>query len=485
MDSMLHSHKLQLMRPLIAVLLVISLIGLPFASGASVGHVTEAAPSFQVPPPPPGQLTRRTLSGTVVAKGGSSISVGTKFGNVLVNVNGGTVVDVRGEKDVGMDGINVGDKVVIHLNRPPLESVEAPPPAPPAATSTPVAPPPAPPAATSTPVAPPPAPLPATSTPVAPPPAPPAATSTPVVPPAATSTPAAGPDARSTPPAIPVATATPPPLPSELPSFREVTALRIKVIPAKATRSHKRAVVTCASKGKLNLIGDDGEVEEVDDESDDADESGGATSSRAIIPLDLVATALADRGTFGMSGLGGLAFTGAVLQATSSATTTDDTVDETADCPGGGEDRILLLLSEGTTTDKAVIRASLSSAKIDERLARLSEKLEAAGKTDQLARLVVRADEQKTKVEERLQRSLERVDERFAKEIERAQNKRKERTAPKDSKTPKPDAAKPEPKATKTPKPEATKTPKPERTPKPEATKPPKPDKTPNPKKPA
>ena len=123
MVSMLHSHKLQLIRPLIAVLLVISLIGLPFANGASVGHVTEAAPSFQVPPPPPGQLTRRTLSGTVVAKGGSSISVGTKFGNVLVNVNGDTVVDVRGEKDVGMDGINVGDKVVIHLNRPPLERV--------------------------------------------------------------------------------------------------------------------------------------------------------------------------------------------------------------------------------------------------------------------------------------------------------------------------------------------------------------------------
>ena len=498
MDSRLQPHRLQLIRPLVAVLLVISLVILPFPQGASRGLVTEAAPANQVPPPPPGQLTRRSLSGRVVAKGGSSISVGTKFGNVLVNVTGDTIVDVRGERDVGMDGINVGDKVVVFLNRSPLARVEAA-----AATSTPTATPIASPVATATPavvlgatstptatpvatstpvVTPTPTATPvATSTPtVTPTPtATPAATSTPAAPatPVATSTPAAIPEATSTPLVISVVTATPLPLPEELPSFRDVTALRIKVIPAKATRSHRRAVVTCATKGKLRLIGDEGEVEDVEDESDGSDgsddsddDAGSATSSRAIISLDILAMALADRGTFGISGPGGFAFTGSFLQATSSATTTDDTVDEPADCPGGGEDRILLMRQKGTSTDDLVIRASLRSDKIDERLARLAERLEASGKIEQLARLIVRADEQKARVEERLQKSLERADARFAREIERAQNKRKERAESKAAKTPKPDQGKPESKATKTPKPAATKTPKPEKTPKPPPT---------------
>ena len=183
-----------------------------------------------------------------------------------------------------------------------------------------------------------------------------------------------------------------------------MTALRIKVIPAKATRSHKRAVVTCASKGKLKLIGDEGEVEEVEDESSPVPDDGDVgTSTPAMLISETLIQAVAGLRSGGCSVSGGLAFRGAFAQATSSATTSDETVDEPDDCPGGGENLILLLRQKGTSTDDLVIRASLQSTKIDERLARIVARLEASGKTEQLAKVVQRADEQKARVEARLQ----------------------------------------------------------------------------------
>lgn len=55
--------------------------------------LVEAAPPQQEIPP--GQLKRRSLSGTIVARTDSSITVGTKFGNVVVSVGPDTVVAVH------------------------------------------------------------------------------------------------------------------------------------------------------------------------------------------------------------------------------------------------------------------------------------------------------------------------------------------------------------------------------------------------------
>jgi hypothetical protein len=67
-----------------------------------------------------------------------------------------------------------------------------------------------------------------------------------------------------------------PPDVDDLPPFRTVNASRITVI--KSTRSHKRAIVTCETDSTLEVVGYDGTVVELDDESTTEDLAAPARS---------------------------------------------------------------------------------------------------------------------------------------------------------------------------------------------------------------
>lgn len=74
---------------------------------------------------PPGQLVRRGLSGPVVDVGGSSITVATRHGKVEVRiVPGKTIIRKPPEGIVGIDAINVGDKVAVLLEKPVVQEPE-------------------------------------------------------------------------------------------------------------------------------------------------------------------------------------------------------------------------------------------------------------------------------------------------------------------------------------------------------------------------
>ena len=115
---------LRAMKPVVIVVLLLSFVAGPALPHRSWSGVAEAS-SHKIPP---GQLTRKSLVGTVtaIASDGSSITIGTHFGNILVGVTGGTVVNAPSDKNVGIGAVSVGDKVVVKLDRSPLEKVEAP-----------------------------------------------------------------------------------------------------------------------------------------------------------------------------------------------------------------------------------------------------------------------------------------------------------------------------------------------------------------------
>ena len=102
-------------KPLVSTVLVASLFFVPLPLTSGQARV-EAAPPAQVPA---GQLTRKTISGTVVAVDGSSITIETRHGNVRVTVTSETVVNAPPESNVGLDAIQVGDKAVAFSKRPP------------------------------------------------------------------------------------------------------------------------------------------------------------------------------------------------------------------------------------------------------------------------------------------------------------------------------------------------------------------------------
>jgi RNase P/RNase MRP subunit p29 len=207
---------------------------------------------------PKGQMTRRGLSGTVVAIDGTSIVVETQFGNVTVETEDATIT-FRGpapDPEETTRVIRVKDRVGILLDRSPV-----------AATSTPISvgdedegdP-----AASSTPIS-----VGGQDE------GDPAASSTPISiggqdegDPAASSTPISvggqdGAAATSTPPVIP-SDDVPEPVAA---SFRDVKALQISVIPKKATRSHQRGVVKSKGNGKIKILKADGTEEEFDGSS--------------------------------------------------------------------------------------------------------------------------------------------------------------------------------------------------------------------------
>lgn len=79
---------------------------------------------------PPGQLTRKGISGVVSSISGSSVGVATRFGIITVAINSSTRITFQGGGDGESDGpttIRVGDRVGVQLNRSPVDP-NAPPP---------------------------------------------------------------------------------------------------------------------------------------------------------------------------------------------------------------------------------------------------------------------------------------------------------------------------------------------------------------------
>jgi uncharacterized Zn ribbon protein len=182
-----------------------------------------------------GQLTRNGIFGDVVAVGNNSITISTKFGNVTVMVDSSTQIKTTPGGSITLADVVVGDRAAIHLNRSPVAEGD------PEPTLVPTVEP--------------------TLTPT------PDATTTVD----ATPTPTATPDATTTVDATATPTAEPTPEPTPIfvePSFREVTARSIHIIPSKASRKHDRTVVTgaCNSKGnkKMTVLDEDGAEVELD-----------------------------------------------------------------------------------------------------------------------------------------------------------------------------------------------------------------------------
>jgi hypothetical protein len=105
-------------RPL-ALLSIISLVLASTLTTASVSADSSNAGE------PAGQLTRRGVTGTVVAVGSSDIVVETRFGNVTINVNGGTIIKSKGEV-ISLEDINTGDRAGVLLDKAPDVIVEKP-----------------------------------------------------------------------------------------------------------------------------------------------------------------------------------------------------------------------------------------------------------------------------------------------------------------------------------------------------------------------
>ncbi|MCH8230281.1 MAG: hypothetical protein IIA53_08130 [Chloroflexi bacterium] len=211
------------MKALYKPIALLSIVSLILASTLTAAPVS--ADSHDTSHIPRGQLTRRGLTGTVVGMGGSSFVLETKFGNVTISVSGGTIVTSSGE-DVGFGAMSVGDRVGVLLDRPPDA-------------------------------------------------------------PGKNSGGDGGPDLTSlsngddtgtepdlTPPSNGDDTGTEPepsvtPNSTPEPSFRQgVTALRITIVPSKASRSHKRGVVTSKGNGKIKFLDENGEEQELDGDAD-------------------------------------------------------------------------------------------------------------------------------------------------------------------------------------------------------------------------
>ncbi len=254
-------------------LALISVISLVLASTLTASLVSANSSSVGEPA---GQLTRRGVSGIVVGVGGSDIVVETKFGNVTINVDGGTIIKSQGE-EISLGDINTGDRAGILLDKAPdvvvvksggddePDVVDLTPPADvndtgtdPDLTPTAVPDDTSPePTATAT----------VTATPT------PEPTETPTPEPTATpdltpppSSDDSGTDPDLTAPANILDTepdsGTPPVLAE---SFRQdVRALRITIVPAKSTRKHECVVVTETGGGTTTVLDEDGNETELE-----------------------------------------------------------------------------------------------------------------------------------------------------------------------------------------------------------------------------
>ncbi|MFC1963636.1 hypothetical protein ACFLVL_03340, partial [Chloroflexota bacterium] len=154
-------------------------------------------------------------------------------------------------------------------------------------------------------------------------------------------TPTPGPEESPTP--TPEVTPAPTPEPTPPPTFRAAEAAQITVIPSKATRSHKRAVVTGKGSKKLTVLGEDGESEDLD---------------------------------------------------------TDDDTDLEE-----GDDVLLIVQDKGPGQDKEA-RAAEKASDLDDRMQTLITQAEGAGRTDLAEKIQARLEIQLQKIEERLNRTL-------------------------------------------------------------------------------
>ncbi len=256
---------------------LLSIISLLLASTITAATVSADSGDADIPP---GQLTRRGVSGTVVGVGGSSIVVETKFGNVTIDVDSGTIIKSKGDT-IALEDINVGDRAGVLLNKTPDAPKDKdddgdsgdPDVTPPDATDD---------TSTDPDVTPPDATDDTSTDPDVTPPDATDDTSTDpdVTPPDATDDTNTDPDVTrpdatddtSTDPDV-----TPPdttddtgtdtePAPEPLaPSFRQdVTALRITIVPSKATRQHECVVVTETGDGTTTVLDEEGNETELE-----------------------------------------------------------------------------------------------------------------------------------------------------------------------------------------------------------------------------
>ncbi len=131
------------------------------------------------------------------------------------------------------------------------------------------------------------------------------------------------------------------------PTFRTVTATRVSIVPGTATREHERGVTKCKDAGVLEVVGEDGEITEIED----------------------------------------------------------------TDCKGGGEgsdDSVLLKRKKGRDSDEFEVRGKKPTVDVDLRLASIKHKL-ANSTPERLERFEAREADRQVKEQERLERLEEKV----------------------------------------------------------------------------
>jgi len=244
---------IKLYRP-IALLLVLALT-LPYVTVLS----TASADTSNDDHVPQGQLTRRGVTGTIVAKSDSDFVVETKWGNVTINVGSATIKS-KGQ-EISWDDVAVGDRAGVLLDKAPDKQKDdddddvTPPDSGDDTGTDPDVTPPDTPDDTST-------------DPDVTPPDTSSDTQTDpdVTPPDSGDD--TGTDVDTTPPdsGDDTGTDTEEPGPKPVaPSFRQdVTALRITIVPSKSTRKHECVVVTDTGTGTTTVLDEEGNEETVD-----------------------------------------------------------------------------------------------------------------------------------------------------------------------------------------------------------------------------
>jgi hypothetical protein len=168
----------------------------------------------------------------------------------------------------------------------------------------------------------------------------------------------------------------------------DATVIIVKPTGGKSTRSHKRAV----------CVGDGGDVEV---ESQPPADDGTATTTPTSTPES---TPTATSTSESSAGDGG-------EELTSGA------------CEGSGDGLILLTRKKTRDGDEVEVRTAERVAKIEERLDKQREKLKASGKTDQLAKLDKKVEEQVKRTEDRTKDAEERLQKKVARDEARAGDK--------------------------------------------------------------
>jgi hypothetical protein len=168
--------------------------------------------------------------------------------------------------------------------------------------------------------------------------------------------------------------------------FRTVTATVIVILPGKPISSHQRAV----------CVGDGGDAELEDSITDDG---SSASSTVEIEP---------------------------------SATTTDSGDDSTGSssiksgkCSKKGDGLVLLVRKKDRNSNKVEVRQQQRADKIDERLARVTERLLAQGKQDQIDRIVERQE----KLDQQTVARADKAEKREVKRTAAAEEREQKRSA--------------------------------------------------------